>query len=444
MIAIFLYLLIISIGLLLLLNIILFQRDLISPPIVVCAVFFLSSLCSLYNQKYWNFDLQIQTYCTIVYGLFLFSFFSFATQQIFKKVHNTYEVKTSGSQIIHIENYKLTCSILFVMIISIWYAFEIIRIAKRYGVVSSISSITSIYRRISSYGVLSVDDSVNFICKQLYKLVSAISYVNLYIFFNNTIITKKIKSNIKFLIPCIIYLMFSLISASRNFIINAISCMIFMYYILYYKIKFKKKNISFKFVISCFASLFAFCCVFFFTRELVGRSSNSDPIYYITSYAGGSIPLLDSFLQNPPAKSSIWGKETFYSINSFIGRYFNIEKLQYITHHEFRNAPSGMSMGNVYTVFRRMLYDFGYTGMSFLYSICAIIYTYIYAKIKYCINLKHVDLRVIFYSYISFGLTMQFYEESFYANIFSTSTLITFFLIYCYRFFLLRIKFGKN
>lgn len=433
--------LIITILFLLIINILAFKRNLISPPVVVCAVFFISALCSVYNYKYWGFTIHENTYLTIIYGLVLFGAVSFFTEIAYKNCHRNPKLPSNKKlMIISVSKSKIFIFIGLSVVFSLWYAFEIIKIAKRYGYVSSLSDITSIYRSVSSYGVLSVENDINFICKQLYKFVPAMSYVSLYIFFNNIIASGKIKGQVIYLIPCAVYLIFSLISAGRYQMIRILSAAIFMYYILNFKNSNGTASIGLKFILKCILALIVFCGFFVISRELVGRKADKDPIYYITFYAGGSIPLLDSFLQYPPIKSDIWGKETFYSINSFIGRYFGVDRLQYITHHEFRSSPTGMSMGNVYTVFRRMLYDFGYAGMTILYSFCSFFYTWVYNKIKSKPLKNDIDLSVIFYSYISFGLTMQFYEESFYTNVISVGTAVTFIMIYFCKLFLINIS----
>lgn len=437
--------LIFSILFLLLLNIFAFKKDLISPSVVVCAVFFISSLCSAYNYKYWGFKIHENTYLTIVYGLLLFSVVSFLTEIILHECKIKSNIKPVNElKIINISRIKIYIFIGLCVLFSMWYAFEIIRVARRYGFVSSLSDITGIYRSVSSYGFLSVEDDINFMCKQLYKFVPAMSYVTLYVFFNNSIVMGKFKDNIIFLIPSIVYFLFSLISGGRYQIIRVVSAAIFMYYILYMKNSNWRSNIRLSFIFKCMCVLLCFCVFFVLTRELVGRKADKDPVYYITFYAGGSIPLFDSFLQYPPTKSTIWGKETFYSINSFIGRYFDIPELQYITHHEFRLAPTGKSMGNVYTVFRRMIYDFGYVGMTILYSVCAFIYTFLYNKIKFKRINPNIDLGIIFYSYISFGLTMQFYEEAFFTSIMSIGTIVTFLMIYFCKVFLINVSLKKD
>lgn len=443
----YLFLLIISLLALLCLNIVVFSNDLLSPSVVVCGVFLLSSLCSWYNVQYWKFNLQKETYTTIICGLTLFSIISLITSLICNKfmkkdsVLDCYKLNK-----IVISNFKLYILIIAVFFLSLWYAVEIFRIAIRYGYVSSISDMTSIYRRVSSYGVLSVEDSINFICKQLYKFVPAIAHIFVYIFINNTIVSGKIKGQLRYLLPCILYILFSLLSGGRMQVLRLFSAALFMYYILYMKNNgnhLGKIRTSIKFLFIALIGLIVFCIFFFLVKELVGRKSDKDLLYYITFYAGGSIPLLDSFLKDPPPPSNIWGKETFFAINSFIGRYFNIKELQYIVHHEFRSAPTGVNMGNVYTVFRRLIYDFGYGGMMFGYSLCSIIYTVAYKKIKHRHIKSKIDLGILYYCYISFGLTMQFYEESFYVNVISVGTALTFGLIYLCKFFLIKVSYGR-
>ncbi len=430
-----LYLMLITVLALLALNIFFFKKDLLSPPVIVCAVFTVSILCAVYCNKYWNFEIHFETYALVCGGLAIFSAASLFTELIFnqnKKITNS----NSELSVIGFPPLKNIILIVLTLISSIWYAYEIISVSKKYGYVSTISQVTSIYRAAASYGVISIENDVNVFCKAFFKLCQSISYLSLYIFINNIIVTKKVVKQIKYIIPCIIYMFFSLFSAGRYQIIRLVSAAIFLYYILYVKHNGGFKN-QYKFIIRCFLIFIAFCVFFVLSREIVGRASNSDPVYYIAFYAGGSIPLLDSFLINPPLPSDIWGKETFYAINAFLGRYFGIKELQYITHHEFRYSLTGINMGNVYTVFRRIIYDFGYTGVIILYPLCAIFYTIFYNKIKASnVNTK-IDLRILTYAFISFGLTMQFYEEAFYSSVISVNTLTVLIMVFLLKWFLM-------
>lgn len=161
-------------------------------------------------------------------------------------------------------------------------------------------------------------------------------------------------------------------------------------------------------------------------------------MYYICCYIGGSIHLLDDFIKKPIDGSQIWGKETFYSIIRFIGQRFNIKDWIYISHLEFRYS-NGLNVGNIYTAFRKYIYDFGYFGVIWCTALVSFIYNQIYYTIKYSKKRSVLyDISIIFFGYIAYG---YFYMSIQDANIISAILLIQHTIIIAYIFMLVCLLF---
>jgi oligosaccharide repeat unit polymerase len=166
-------------------------------------------------------------------------------------------------------------------------------------------------------------------------------------------------------------------------------------------------------------------------RELVGRTNSQDAISYVTQYGGGSIELFDQFLQSPPAPSEVWGKETFRSALSLLGRWFGIKEFVYSWQLEFRSAR-GLAIGNVYTAFRYWIYDFGYAGWALILTFYAVFYGVFYHRVKYATEYQSFDSALVVYAFLVNGLTMISIQDMLLTQYLNLGTI---FMLICIRFF---------
>ena len=279
------------------------------------------------------------------------------------------------------------------------------------------------YREVSSYGILNEEDVMPKTISWGYLFITSSGFVWIYVIINNFLAIKKINK----LLSCefILCLCMSLLSAGRVQLIQYIIAMLSMYYILWRRKNGWNSSIGFKFIMKCLIGVCIILSIFSGLRTVVGRTSTQDPISYITSYIGGSIDLLDIFLQEPPVKSDIWGKETFYEFNRFVGRKFNKPELIYIGHKEFRDS-NGISIGNVYTAFRNYIYDFGYTGLIVLTCISSSIFSWMYNKLKRKKYKEGIDILLLSYSYLVYSVFLMFYADYFFEMSISINTLKVF------------------
>jgi oligosaccharide repeat unit polymerase len=173
-----------------------------------------------------------------------------------------------------------------------------------------------------------------------------------------------------------------------------------------------KRSREIKRMIGIFALTVVFIAIVFVAlRGLVGRKElDWDPLYYITFFAGSPIAAFDLFLKNPLEPSSIWGKETFYQLNQSISTWFNKPELRYIFYKEFRQSPSGIYVGNIYTALRPPYYDFGFWGMILVMFIMGGFFCILYCGARERWGKNPIDFRLLIYSYIAYTFFMYFYN----------------------------------
>ena len=146
-------------------------------------------------------------------------------------------------------------------------------------------------------------------------------------------------------------------------------------------------------------------------------------------YIGGPLYNFDASITRGINKSSLWGRETFQGVYSFLASLLHIDQFSYRI-----NLPSsyinGINMGNVYTMYYMFFEDFGYAGLLLVFPI-SIYYIISYNKlIDFSADRSPLSINMFVYSYMFNALVMLLFSNRFYENMFS------------YNFLKLLISFG--
>jgi oligosaccharide repeat unit polymerase len=426
------------------LSILIFKGDFIHPGVIVSEVFIFSILCAMYNLKLWEIDLSWETYLVIVLGVLLFAGTAFITTSAMK-VFNWNSLETETLSEIEIPKFQHLVSILFSLFSGVYYVKEVIRISRSVGGGKDWSTIMYYYRQATSYGVLGDGEGMSGMAGHLYDFSVALSYVYLFIIINNIIVQgSKVKKTL--FIPLIICCATTFLSAARIQVLYFAMAALVFYFVLSYK-KSGKNMIGIKPLMKIVFFLILIFTCFVSLRSVIGRGlsekSANDPLYYFTVYAGGPIPLLDSFLKSPPPSSDVFGKELFFRINRFIGGTFKIPELIYISHKEFRYTQTGYSLGNVYTAFRSYMYDFGTAGLIMFTFLTSLFYSFFYSFVKLKPSSSQVNLPLIIYGYMVSGVFLMSISERLFSIFFSVNSIKMIIFIYSASIFLTRLKFEK-
>lgn len=434
------YFLFFSVFVLLLLTLIIWQGELFSPSVIICAGFLVSILSAIYNIERWGISLHWNTYCVIVGGLFFFLAVSFSLRIYYQKKYLVSSNPMVINQIneIHIDNWKICFLIICTLIISLVYYIQVRKIVGVYKGNMGWTETMHWFRHYVSFGYSNM--KVPGIVEQSYQMMNLIGYVCIYILVHNFVASGKIKKNLFML--CILLLASSFLNSSRLDLIRYPVAAITIYILLIERKSGKTVKLRFKLLFKLAILFLAICVSFVWLKKIAGRIDDRTPFYYITYYLGQSIRNLDCFLQEKSAESDIWGKETFYGLNHFLGIITGQPKFDYVIHKEFRYYK-GQATGNVYTMFRAFIHDFGYAGLcvltvGFSFIINAI---YLNAKSKKYKNTKiEYNVVTIFYSYIVFSVYVAFFADYFWTTLVSAKTvklILAFFIGYI---FLVRLK----
>ena len=448
-----LYVLLILLGLLVLISFYLFGNDIMAPSFIICVCFFASTVACIINSYYWKTAIDGTTIIVIIGGCLVFILVGiickwFYTQKYGKK----YLDQKCNISCIKIKKWKiiLILFLYFILIVSqIRFVNEIAELSASKLV--SWGNKMEYYRNVISYDSSNLHIKIPSYISFLNKILTIIAYVFLYINVNNFLASddeKFIKKiSVMNITPVISYIVFNMVAASRGCLIQLFISAIVLFHLLYHKKNGWNKKYDLFFIFKIILLVFLLLFIFVKLRDIVGRNYSEtakNPIYYICCYFGGSIHLLNDFILEPIIKSDIFGKETFYSIIRFLGQRMNISEWVYPPHLEFRYS-NGFNVGNVYTAFRKYIYDFGYAGVIWCTSLVSFIYNIIYYRIIYGKKKELiVDYSVLFFAYIAYGYFYMSIQEQVLSTILCTTTLLMpiFYRIIVYL--LIKLNFYKN
>lgn len=381
------------------------NRDLFNPVFLCCSMFMVSAVCAATNISIWGIDLSSTTILLIV--LSLLSMITFGWLGLYvptKKVNGN--LVEAGLRYIYIDNFKLFCVILLGVLSTVFYLRDVISIARRYGYAlgGGIGVLIGTFRSNSHFSI-DLEDKVSSLSSWTMDLFRLSAYIMTYIGVNNWIVTKKTKECVRFFAITVFFCLSILISGARMQILKISIFAVLVYFILLKKHNKWNTRIRTKSLIKILAFIVVILVAFVGLREYVGRSTSDSPLYYLTRYMGGSIQLLDLFVEKPIVDTSVWGKETFYNTINFLGRRLGNSNWRYVFAKEFRSS-NGVNVGNVYTALRCFYADFGFIGTLICSAIVGFVFSFVYALIRKRKKVRLVDPLITLYCYFSYSYVL--------------------------------------
>lgn len=404
------------------------KGDILAPSVIVCIVWTFSTLCAIYNIDRWGIQLHVNTVCTILGGILIFVIGSIIASYI-PPVKLPYHHRSHTSAINGIKEISVYRPAIYLLIILgiITTVYQYCWLTTTAAGASTWQAMMNSYRNnSSSWNVDAIKKPA--LLSNLEFLLKASAYVTAYIGTNNLFSGKNKRRNLTLFIPSVLFVIDKILNAGRGDILFLIGGGSLVAYVMMQRKHAWKKQFARKYIKYLVGVAVVVLIFFSLSRSLVGRTDDSDALYYLTRYAGGSIQAFDMYLQEPIVNSTIWGKETFSTLNNLIGTKFNIPKLVYIAHLEFRQKY-GMSIGNVYGSFRYYIQDFGYIGMVILTFLSSVFYTRLYRSIKRKSVIEDgFDWLLFFYMFIGPSLFMHSIADFTYSQLFNITSNVKLFL----------------
>ncbi|MBP5489013.1 MAG: oligosaccharide repeat unit polymerase [Lachnospiraceae bacterium] len=400
-------------SLLFLLSFVIFDTDLLAPPTAVALVFLFGCFCTYYNEERWGLEFSPKSTGLIAAGIIATMVGGIIGVCLSRypnlgKYSFSHEVVAPKEIIIHpFKTYLII-------------AFQLLALFLVFRHVQKVSGASGLLDSIGKYRLLSTDSSrdvndpalkMSILTRNLAQASKMIGVVYAYIVGNNLIASKKKIS--LFWVPVILYSLTTFIQGDRSNMIRLWVVVLIVAYTIHKRAVGWRKNKSTRRMIRRMAiSLVGLAALFSGIREFVGRTSDKDPLYYVTFYAGSPIAILDQLWTSPIVKPEVFGQRTFYYLNQsltvLIGWPGN-----YNFYYDYMYSPTGVSIGNAPTAFRPAYVEFGFWGFFVLMALFGAFYTVLYCKSRKPCGDNPIDFRLLMYAYIAYVFLMYFYSTFF-------------------------------
>ena len=424
-----LYFLILLTVVLLLINYKISNNDYMNPVVIFHLVFFVYEIVCLLGVKEYKITLHVTTVMVLLTGFIVMTISNLLAQ----KCNVSGYVGRQSLEEIRMP--KLYIVILLVLqLLSIVYFYKYLRnLSYAYGSIygntpSSISQMIELYDTLTKFWktiYMRLAVPIPLIYRITNPICSGAEYIVLYCIVNNSLI-KKVK--IHFLEIMVIFLMCIriIMNGSRSPLLRMFTFILLMIYVLMYRSgRIRKGNNKF-FVRLVFAAGvigFIMIVVLFVMGRMEKFSSVGDQLFI---YLGAPIVNLDTFLENNSMKligsssqGELIGEQTFKALYGYIGKLLHVDSLQTIKGiGSFVYSSNGKEIGNVFTMYFKIIYDFGYIGMIPIVFAMGLFYAYMYKKILRIPKRAVIDVYLLIYAYLFNDIVMSAFSTRFYETVF--------------------------
>jgi oligosaccharide repeat unit polymerase len=223
-------------------------------------------------------------------------------------------------------------------------------------------------------------------------------------------------------LPVLIYIVFIALSAGRTGFIYLIMLWIVIGGVFFMQKHQWNSRFSLKILTSAFFGMILFLGIFVFVGSFRSDKILEMPLTIVSNYIGQSIPLLNDFILHPRPPDTYFGENTLFGIYSFL-RKFGFDYPFFYAPYDF-TVLNGMR-GNVYSIIRRYLEDFGYFGLFFLMFSLGFFYSFLFFMVR-----RMRDLRLLLYASIFFPIVEIAIEERFFMSVVASGTVYSFILLF--------------
>lgn len=387
------------------------KKDIINPAVLFCFGFIVATIDLISMMKIWPYDISYKTILVLVFSPLVFEIGDKCSHIfVLKKGKNESINKRKGINIDTIlqSNTKIFLIVLyFNIIVFIVHLYSIVKVTKDAGFSGGIFHLAFKYGEVKKSLIKNEINDIGFI-KYFYLIVIYNSYIWGYL---NAYIIAKFKKIRWDILLCWITSVFTMITeGTRGNAIYAIIGFIIIYMILNRKFSSNQYRISFslllKVIIAMILLIFLFNLFILISNVNVGTSDSWE---YISFYLGAPILNLNSIIENKIKLPTYFGRNTFDGIYTWLSKKFNLyfPNDSQITF----NSIDGKLLGNVYTIYRSIIQDFGFFGMEIFIWIMAFVTGKLYKAT--CKDCEKLNVSNICYIYIIPLIILSFFSNKF-------------------------------
>lgn len=406
---------------------IMFDRNILSPSVIVTSVFIISTFIAILNLEIWKFHFSVSGCFVIITGILAFALGEFLIKASFSKKTSQLVIEKKS---IDVSRNALVFIILLDIFIVCVYFKALKKLAWDNGYNGNVLFLNYV-RNIKINEHLDVPRAIGWSL----NFVTVNGFIFLYFFIYNKVIAEK--KCFLYLLPFSFHFLLQVLSTGRTgfirMIVFSFVCFAFLY--LGNKNSLKKQIKLFNFA---FLGLIIFFVVFILAGSLKSSNLMKHAFSSISFYAGMSIPSLDKWLENPTS-ALYFGEETLSSLyNIFYKLGFPIPiEHTYYKHLEFINFNG--TIGNVYTVFRRLIHDYGYLGMYLIMCFYGMFFSFWLGSLQ-----AKNGFGIMACAYCFYAVAMVSIDEQFATTFFSNTFIVTIFFMWIFYKLLVNNGFSRN
>lgn len=438
--------------LILLVNYIVSDKDYMHPAVVFHLVFFVYEVVCLCGTNEYSIDLHLESIAVIVSGFLAITLANIISHRHKpRKVTDKVELKE-----IKIPKRYLRILILLQIVSIVFFYMYLKNLSLAYGssygnTPATLSEMVKLYDVLTKFWV-AIYNELSVPIPMPYRIsnpiCAAAEYIILYAVVNNFLINKKIINRwevIILILMCVRIVM----NGSRSPLFRMATFIFILVYVFNYRSgKIRKGNV--KLLGKIIVATFVLIVSMFLVLIIMGRTTNFTNIGdHIFVYLGAPIVNLDTFTQSSSVEllgsvdyQELFGAQTFKRLYAYIGKIFEIPEFYNITSiGGFAFSNNGKEIGNVYTMFYNILYDFGYLGVLPMTLVMGVYYCGTYIKtLRISKNKRLIDFRLLIYAYLFNDVVMSAFSCRFFETVFD-APFIKFLILswFLYRFFEKRV-----
>ena len=418
------YILLLCLFFLLCINFFFSDMDYMHPSVLFCLVFFTYTFVCLLGQKAFAISLHIESVFVIISGSIIFTIGSIISSLCNKKITPIYAKDLSYKKGEIQINPLIVYATILMQLISIFAFIKYINeLAAAYGFIGNMGDKIHLYNTLTNFWT-DIYAQLNVPIPMAYRILNpicnALAYLLFYVAINNYIYTKRIKKG--YIIVVFLTAVLILLNGARSPLFRLLTMGILIYYVIQYGRKARHASLSFlfKIIIILLLSMIFLMVILNVIRNRNGQEQNYFKEIFI--YLGAPIVNLDNYISGNISfekTSDLFGAQTFKGLYSYIGKILHIGNLSYGGLTKFVFSNNGIEIGNVFTMYLKILYDFGFTGIIPLVGLMSWYYNSRYMHFtRFGINPNRINFSLFIYSYLFNDLIMSPFSTRFYETIF--------------------------
>ena len=399
------------------------NRNILSPWVIVCCLFLVSTFFAVVNVDKWQFTLSPVTVIVILGALASLGIGETLVSWLFQRGELAPHVvqrqrEKHSSPLLNTRRPIMIPWLAIVLLIVLLCAMLVYYYRETYAfsLAGGNPGGTELMLKYAREAKLTRAVIPGRLYGHISLLAKAIGYVFIYIFLYNFIFFGFRLRWLPTLVPPLMYILFAILSTGRTEFIYLTGGIMMIGCFLLLKRENWSPRCTLKIILLAVIALAAFFLVFILSGFLTGKTSFDTAFNSISFYTGMSIPSLDYWILHPQPDTPYIGYHTLFPVYSTL-RTFGFDLPVLYAPYEFVNF-NGQS-GNVYTAIRRYMEDFTVWGMLFMFAFLGALYSFLLNILR---RRREPGFLLVLYAVFCYPLFELSIEERFFMNIFATSS----------------------